>query len=47
VAEPRSYREWLNQSQGKEEIENIRDAIKKSRPYGSEQWLRKAVAQFG
>jgi putative transposase len=47
VAEPRSYREWLNQSQGKEEIENIRDAIKKSRPYSSEQWLRKAVAQFG
>jgi hypothetical protein len=30
-----------------EEIENIRYAIKKSRPYGSEQWLGKAVAQFG
>jgi hypothetical protein len=46
MAEPRPYREWLNQSQGKEEIENIRDAIKKSRSYGSEPWLRKAVAQF-
>src|SRR5208337_3071619 len=34
--EPRHYREWLNQSQGKEEIENIRSAIKKGRPYGSE-----------
>jgi putative transposase len=32
MAEPRHYREWLNQSQGKEEIENIRYAIKKSRP---------------
>ncbi len=47
VVEPRPYREWLNQSQGKEEIENIRYAIKKSRPYASEPWLRKAVAQFG
>ena len=37
----------MNQSQGKEGIENIRYAIKKSRPYGSEEWLRKAVAQFG
>ena len=47
MAEPRHYREWLNASQGKEEIENIRYAIKKSRPYGSEDWRRKAVAQFG
>ena len=47
MAEPRHYLEWLNASQGKEEIENIRYAIKKSRPYGSEPWLRKAVAQFG
>jgi putative transposase len=47
VPEPRHYREWLNQSQGREEIENIRYAIKKSRPYGSEKWISKAVAQFG
>jgi hypothetical protein len=36
MAEPRPYLEWLNQSPGKEEIENFRYAIKKSRPYGSE-----------
>jgi putative transposase len=47
MAEPRHYREWLNASQGKEEIENIRYAIKKSRPYGSEQWVSKAVGKFG
>ena len=47
MAEPRPYREWLNQPQGKEEIEKIRDAIKKSRPYGSEKWVAKAVAKFG
>jgi hypothetical protein len=35
------------QSQGKEEIENIRYAIKKSRPYGSQKWVSRAVAKFG
>ena len=33
--------------QAKEEVENIRYAIKRSRPYGSEKWVAKAVAQFG
>src|SRR5208283_4328470 len=47
LAEPRHYREWLNRSQGKEEIEKIRYAIKRSRPYGSEKWVSRAVAQFG
>ena len=47
VPAPRSYRVWLNQSQGKEEIENIRYALKRSRPYGSEKWVAKAVAEFG
>jgi hypothetical protein len=32
---------------GKEEIENIRYAIKKSRPHGSEKWVSRAVAKFG
>jgi putative transposase len=47
VAEPEGYRQWLNRPQGKEEVENIRYAIKRSRPYGSERWVSKAVAQFG
>jgi putative transposase len=47
VEEPRDYLLWLNQSQPKEQIENIRDAIKRSRPYGSEGWVGKAAAQFG
>ena len=47
VPEPRNYLQWLNASPRKEEIENIRYAIKKSRPYGSEKWVRKAVAKFG
>jgi putative transposase len=47
VAEPKDYVPWLNHPQPKEEIENIRYAIKRSRPYGSEPWLSEAVAQFG
>ena len=45
--EPSDYLQWLNHSQGREEIENIRYAITRSRPYGSEQWVAKAVGQFG
>ena len=47
VAEPKDYVPWLNHPQPREEIENIRCAIKRSRPYGSEAWVSKAVAQFG
>ena len=47
VAEPKDYVQWLNHSQPKEEIENIRDAIQRSRPYGSKPWVSRAVAQFG
>jgi len=47
VPEPGHYLEWLNRSQPKEEVEKIRYAVKKSRPYGSEGWVNTAVAQFG
>jgi putative transposase len=47
MGEPRDYLKWLNQSQGQEEIENIRYAIKRGQPYGSEEWVSKAVAKFG
>jgi len=46
-AEPRHYLEWLHEPQGKEEIESIRHAIQKGRPYGSEKWVSRAVAKFG
>jgi putative transposase len=47
LAEPRHYREWLNQPQGQKEIEDIRHAIQKGRPYGSEKWVSRSVAKFG
>lgn len=46
VEEPEDYRTWINRSEPKEEIENIRYAIKRSRPYGSEQWVEKTVKKF-
>ena len=36
----------LNESQGKEEIENIRYALQRGRPYGSEKWEAKTGAEF-
>jgi hypothetical protein len=36
-----------NASQPKEEIENIRYAIKRSQPDGLKEWVSSAVAQFG
>ena len=47
VPEPDGYRQWLNRSQPKEEVEKIRYAIRRSRPYGSEKWVSKAVVKFG
>jgi len=47
MPEPADYVQWLNHSQPKEEIENIRYAIQRGRPYGSETWVAKAAAQFG
>jgi len=47
VPEPREYLKWLNRSQLKEEVEKIRHAVKRSKSYGSESWVRRAVAEFG
>ena len=47
MTEPKEYGPWLNRSQPKEEVENIRYAIKRSRPYGEKDWVSRAAAQFG
>ena len=44
---PDNYMEWVNESQPKEEIENIRYAIKRNRPLGEELWVSKTVEKFG
>jgi hypothetical protein len=38
---------FIDRSQPKEKVEKIRYAIERSKPYGSEGWVSKAVAQFG
>jgi len=45
--EPADYVLWLNRSQGREEVEKIRYAIQRSRPYGSHQWVSNAIGKFG
>ncbi len=35
----REYRQWVNQPQPQEELETIRYAIKRGRPYGEETWV--------
>jgi len=47
VEEPRHYVTWVNQSEPKEEFANLRYAIKRNRPYGSERWVATTVKQFG
>jgi len=37
----------FNQSRPQEEMEKIRKAIERSRPYSSEKWVGRTVAKFG
>ncbi len=45
--EPPDYVRWLNRPQGQEEVEKIRCAIQRSRPYGSDKWVSNAIGKFG
>lgn len=47
VEEPKDYVDWINQSELKEEMENIRYAIKRSKPYGSDQRVNATAKKFG
>jgi len=47
VEKPEDYIHWLGESQPKEEIEKIRVAVRRSRPYGSEPWTVEMVKRFG
>jgi putative transposase len=41
------YLKWINKSQPKEEIENIRFHLKRGRPYGEEGWTRNTAKMLG
>jgi putative transposase len=42
----RNYVAWVNQPQPKEEVETIRYAIKRGRPYGAEEWIYKTAKEL-
>lgn len=46
VEDPRDYINWLNRDELKDEVENIRYAIQRNRPYGSSQWTTRVIKQF-
>ncbi len=41
------YLEWVNEPQPKEELEVIRYAVKRGRPYGGERWIAKTAKSLG
>jgi len=41
------YLAWINTPQPREEVEIIRYAIQRGRPYGSDAWLAKTVERLG
>lgn len=42
----RDYVAWVNEPQPKEELEVIRYAIKRGRPYGGEEWVYRTAKKF-
>jgi putative transposase len=42
-----SYLQWVNEPQPKEEVEVIRYAIKRGRPYGEENWIDQTAKSLG
>lgn len=42
----RNYIRWINEPQPKEELEVIRYAIKRGRPYGGEDWIHKTAKKL-
>jgi putative transposase len=47
VQPDKEYLQWINIPQPKEEIEVIRYAIKRGRPYGKDDWVSKTVTVLG
>ncbi len=47
VSAPADYLEWVNTVPSPEEIEQIREAVVRGRPYGGDAWMRQAAAALG
>ena len=44
---PKDYLEWVNEDEDKKELDNLRTSIKKSRPFGSSDWIADTVLEHG
>ena len=42
-----NYVAWVNTPQPKEELETIRYALRRGRPYGQDQWVTRTVNKLG
>jgi putative transposase len=40
LARPRDWASWVNQPQAEQELAEVREHIRRSRPYGEAQWMR-------
>jgi len=47
VDRPRGWRRTVNLPQCKQELERVRDSIRRGRPYGNEAWVRRTAAKLG
>src|SRR3989344_3828972 len=47
VQRDKHFLQWVNEPQPKEEVEVIRYAIQRGRPYGNDIWLAKTVQRLG
>lgn len=43
---PRLYREWVNETEG-DDLEDVRMAVNKGKPFGSMSWSEQIIEQFG
>ena len=46
VDRPRNWRQWVNKPQTEQELEALRQAIQRGRPYGSNTWQKRSAARL-
>jgi hypothetical protein len=47
VERPEAWIEFVNGSESESELEDLRSAAQKGRPFGAEDWMMKTAAQLG
>jgi putative transposase len=47
VPRPKDWLTWVNQPQTAAEVNDLREHVRRSRPYGNDAWIRQTAAQLG